>query len=154
VIGPNPGFAAAGEGGQLLSLYCRDCQLEHAEHDGERFGLGTGTELGFRFYRDHFRTPSGESDDVEATWYLPRAWEGGSTGGTYRLTFLNQTTILPTALSIRVTAPDGMRFVDASEGVTLDGDTATWEGQPGRRLELELEFEPPLPVRIWRALTG
>jgi hypothetical protein len=34
-----------------------------------------------------------------------------------------------------------------------NGDTAVYEGVPPQRLELEVAFQPPLLVRLWRALT-
>lgn len=155
VIGPNPGYAAAGEGGQLVSVYCgAGCRLEEAFRDGRQIGIWPGSELGHPFFRDYFNTPSGGTSDLQLTWYLPTAWQGGDTGGSYRLTFLNQTTIRPTALRIEVHAPDGMQIVEVSPQMHVDGDSAVWEGVPNRRLELEVRFQPPLPVRLWRALTG
>lgn len=155
VIGPNPGFAAAGEGGQLLSIYCGPgCRLEEARRDDARIGVWAGSELGHRFYRDYFGTRSGETSELEVSWHLPTAWEGDGTGGTYRLTFLNQATIRPADVTVVVHAPDGMQIHEASPGMTVDGDSATWEGTPARSLELTVEFEPPLLVRLWRGLTS
>lgn len=154
VIGPRPGFARLGEDSQIVSVYCAACRLERARRDGTPIAVGTGTELGLTFYRDFFRTPSGGSRRLELTWYLPEGWEGDATGGVYRLTFLGQTTIRPAPLTVEITAPDGMRIVSASPGVRIEGDTAMWEGVPSRRLELEVEFQPSWPVRLWRALTG
>jgi hypothetical protein len=88
------------------------------------------------------------------TWYLPRAWEGSETGGSYRLSFLNQTTIRPTRLTVEVHAPEGMRIVETNPQMHVTGDSATWEGVPNRRLELVVRFQPPLAVRLWRSLTG
>lgn len=155
VIGPNPAHAAAGEGGQLVSVYCgTGCRLEKAVRDGTQIGVWPGSELGHPFFEDYFRTPSGKTSDLQLTWYLPTAWQGGDTGGSYRLTFLNQTTIRPTALRVEIHAPDGMRIVQTSPQMQVNGDSAVWEGVPNRRLELEIRFQPPLVVRLWRALTG
>ncbi len=154
VIGPNPGYAAAGEGGQLVSVYCGDgCWLEKALRDGTQIGVRPGSELGHPFFRDYFNTPSGATNDLQLTWYLPTAWQGGDTGGSYHLTFLNQVTIRPTSLRVEVHAPDGMHIVGTSPEMQVNGDSAVWEGVPNRRLELEVRFQPPLPVRLWRALT-
>ena len=154
VIGPYPGYSEAGEGGQLLSVFCGEgCALQGARRDGSPIEVWAGRELGHPFFQDYFRTPSGATSDLAMTLYLPDAWEGDATGGTYRLTFLNQTTIRPTSLLVEVHAPDGMRIVNTSPQMSVEGGTAIWEGTPKRRLELEVTFQPPLIVRLWKALT-
>jgi hypothetical protein len=153
VIGPRPGFAEAGEGGQLLSIYCAPgCQLERAQRDGQEILVWERSEMGYPFYQDYFRTPSGGRSDLELTWYVPDAWEGDASGGTYRLTFLNQTTIRPTDVRVVIHAPDGMGISGTDPAMSVDGGTAVWQGVPERRLELEVRFQPPLLERIWRAL--
>jgi Protein of unknown function (DUF4012) len=156
VIGPHPPYTSEpGESGQLVNVYCGPgCKLESAHRDGQRISVWTGTELGHRFYQDYFTTPSGGTNDLQLTWYLPQAWEGDETGGTYRLSFLNQTTIRPTSLKVEVHAPQGMRIVETSPQMHVTGDSATWEGVPNRRLELVIRFQPPLLARLWRGLTG
>jgi hypothetical protein len=84
---------------------------------------------------------------------LASAWTGDSTGGTYRFRFLNQPTIRPTTLEVTIRVPDGMRVTDASSGVRVSGDVATWSGTPSRTLTIDLAFAPPLPERFWRELT-
>ncbi len=154
VIGPQPGFAEAGEGAQLVSIFCDEgCRLQAARRGGEEVALWSGTELGLPFYQDYFRTSSGETDDLSVRLYLPSAWEGDATGGAYRLSFLNQTTIRPAELTVRVKAPPGMRIVATDPEMRIEGDTATWSGTPTRTLELSVRFEPPLLVRWWRGLT-
>ena len=153
VVGPNPGFARLGEDSQLVTLYCRTCQLEEARRGGERIGVETGTERGLTYYRDYFRTPRGSTSRLETTWYIPEAWVGDGTGGTYRLTILGQNTIRPTELEFSVTAPDGMHIVSASPEMRIEGETAFYEGVSKRRLDVEVTFQPPLLVRLWRAVT-
>jgi len=154
VIGPQPGFARAGEGGQILAVYCAPgCRLQQARRDGARIAVWAGHENGLSFFRDAFTTPSGEESELETTVYLPTAWSGDGTGGVYRLRFLGQTTIRPTQLTIQVKAPPGTHFTEASPGVRVEGDIATWTGVPDRALDVELRFEPPLLVRLWRELT-
>jgi len=155
VIGPRPGFAEAGEGVQLVSVYCGvDCRLQEARRDGTPVALWAGTELGLSYFRDFFGTPSGETSELEVRLYQPSAWQGGPTGGTYRLRFFNQTTLRPTRLSLEIHPPPGMRIVQASAGVRIEAGVARWSGTPGRLLHLEVCFEPPLLTRWWRALTG
>ncbi len=155
VIGPHPPYTRQpGEAGQLVNVYCgQGCQLESAFRDGRRISVWTGTELGHRFYQDYFNTPSGGTSDLRITWYLPEAWEGNDTGGTYHLTFDNQTTIRPSRLKVVVNAPEGMRVVGTSPQMLVTDGSATWEGVPNRRLELVVRFQPPWPVRLWRSLT-
>ena len=75
-------------------------------------------------------------------------------GGSYRLTILGQTTIRPTLANIRILAPEGMRFTTWSEGIRIQNHAATWEGVLQGTVELEVSFEaPPLPVRVWRAIS-
>jgi len=83
----------------------------------------------------------------------PTAWQGNSSGGTYRLTFLNQTTIRPTHLHVELTVPAGMQVRSMSDGLEQHGDAIVYDGTPGRSLELEVSFSPPLPQRLWRDVT-
>jgi hypothetical protein len=155
VIGPRPGFAAAGEGVQLVSVYCgAACRLQEARRDGSPVALWAGTELGLSYFRDFFGTPSGETSELETRLYRPSAWSGGPAGGRYRLRFFNQTTIRPTLLSLEIHPPPGMRIVEVSPGVRIEDGVARWSGTPGRLLDVEVRFEPPLLARWWRALTG
>jgi hypothetical protein len=77
-------------------------------------------------------------------------WEGNSSAGTYRLTFLNQTTVQPTQVRIEIQAPGGQRITWTSTDMEIDGGTAVWEGTPGPRTELEVRFAAPVPLRWWR----
>jgi len=155
VIGPSQG--AAGANIPLVAVYCgRDCALVRAERNGQRIKVQPGSELGFRFYRDYFTIPSGDSGSLMVQTERPGAWTGDRLGGSYRLTVLGQTTVRPTTATIRIQAPSGMRFTSWSDGVTVSEDgVAIWRGPLGDRLELKLSFAAPsLPVRVWRAVTG
>ena len=86
---------------------------------------------------------------------VPRAWTDSGSNGAYRLTFVGQTTIRATVGTVTVHAPAGMRFTAGSDGIELDGDTATWRGPLGDRLELELSLDRiPMLVRLMQAVTG
>jgi hypothetical protein len=154
VIGPHLG--EAGDNMPLVAVYCGPgCRLLGAERDGHPVELGPGSELGFRFFRDFFTIPSGQERALTVRTEVPDAWSDAGSDGTYRLTIVGQTTIRPTVGTVTVHAPAGMRFTAGSEGIELDGETATWRGVLGDRLELELSLEKmPMLVRLLRAVTG
>jgi hypothetical protein len=153
VIGP--GIGRAGDNIPLISVFCgRRCDLVRAERDGERVSLHTGTELGYPYYQDYFTIPSERTGVLAVHTETRGSWEGDASGGSYRLTVIGQTTIRPTHASIRITAPEGMHFTAWSDGVRARDGVATWEGMLQGELELEVTFEaPPLPVRLWQALS-
>ncbi|MBI2237913.1 MAG: DUF4012 domain-containing protein [Actinobacteria bacterium] len=154
VIGPILKRLEAGDSVTLLNVYCGPgCRLRDAERNGREVEVGSGTDLGHPFFQDYFKVPSGRSADLALSWSLSDAWEGNSSGGTYRLTILSQTPVRPIDLRVEVRAPEGMRVVRMSDPMRLEGDAAVWEGNPARRLELEVAFRPPLLVRLWRDFT-
>jgi hypothetical protein len=152
VIGPFPGVKAqAGDNVPILNLYCAPgCSLEASTRQGHPTRLKSGSELGHPFFQDYFRIPSGATSSSAYRMSVPGAWEGNSSGGSYRLSFANQVTIRPTHLSISVQAPPGMHVTDTSVPMEVDGGLAVWEGVPGRRLDLRVDFQPSLPLRLWR----
>ena len=99
------------------------------------------------------RTPSGETASITADLVLAQAWDGDDTGGTYRLSFIGQTTIIADArLHVSIAAPEGMRFTSFDDRLSRDGDRVVYEGTPSGDLDLQVSFAPSLPVRIWRSL--
>lgn len=154
VLGPHVRRLEAGDSVPLLNVYCGPgCRLRDAERNGQEVEVGSGTDLGHPFFQDYFEIPSGRSADVALSWSLSDAWEGNSSGGTYRLTVLSQTPVRPTDLRVEVRAPEGMQIVRTSDSMRMEGGEAVWEGNPPRRLELEVAFRPPLLVRLWRDVT-
>jgi uncharacterized protein DUF4012 len=153
IIGPNLSNAEAGDQVDILSVFCgRQCELVEAERNGQPKRLRVGEELGYRWYQDYLTVPSGETTDVRIATSLGDVWEGNSSGGSYRLTFINQSTIRPTNVKVTIHAPSGNRVSSTSEPMEVDGGTAVWEGTPGPRLELEVQFSAPVPLRWWRNL--
>ena len=158
VIGPHRRGAEAGDDIPLLAVF-RDgtCQLRSAERNGDDVEVRTGTELGYRFFRDYFTIGSGEEGSLELRTTSENVWEADPAGGTYRLTVIGQTTIRPTRATITLRAPEGMRFVRGSgtDGLEVDGAVASWHGPLPDRLDLSVSIERvPLGIRLWRALTG
>jgi uncharacterized protein DUF4012 len=154
VIGPFPGVGKAGENISLVNIYCAPgCEGYAPEQDGEPVPVRVGKELGFSWYQDYPTIPSGESAAFSLRTALTGVWEGDASSGTYRLTFLGQPTIRPTALRVSITVPPGMHVTRTSVPMKISGRTAVWQGEPGRELVIEASFEAPLTTRVWRSLT-
>jgi hypothetical protein len=144
----------AGESVALVNVYCGvDCVPQEAQVDGAPVSVRTNVDLGMRYVQHYFSIRSGERRTLRLGWGDPGAWDGNSSGGTYGLTFMNQITIRPSRLSLTITPPQGMRVVSVSAPLRIEGNSAVYQGQPGPRLDVEIEFGPPLPVRLWRNIT-
>ena len=87
------------------------CDLLTAERDGNAVrGLAQGSELGIPWYQDFFTIPAGSTGRLGIQTRLQDVWSGDSSAGTYRLTFLNQTTVKPTQVSIAIEPPAGQHI--------------------------------------------
>lgn len=147
-------LAAGGEPGDniaLVTVSCPDpCDLIQARRDGQEQSMRVGSELGYPWYQDFFTIPAGETGTLSLITKREGVWEGNSSGGSYRLTVLTQTTVRPTKVSVTIHAPEGTRITWTSEEMFVDGGTAVWRGTPGPRLDLQVRFSAPLPLRWWR----
>jgi Protein of unknown function (DUF4012) len=144
----------AGESVALVNVYCgADCVPQEARMDGARVSVRTNVDLGMRYVQHYYSIRSGEQHTFRLRWDDPSTWEGNSSGGTYGMTFMNQITIRPPRLSLTIAPPQGMQVVSVSAPLRIDGDSAVYEGEPGPRLDVEIEFAPSLPVRLWRNVT-
>jgi Protein of unknown function (DUF4012) len=154
VIGPFKHFSREpGENVALVHLYCdKGCVLQRATDGAKPIQLRRLEQAGFPFFEDYVRTSSGDTSTIEAHLFLPEAWTGNDTGGTYRLSFIGQTTIRPITLQMIIHAPDGMAFTSASDQLIREGDDLVYEGHPRGNLDLEASFAPSLPVRVWRTV--
>jgi hypothetical protein len=151
VIDPLAKGGDPGDNIALVTVSCPDpCELVDAERNGEARGMRVGSELGFPWYQDFFTIPAGETGTLRLVTKRGGVWQGTSSGGSYRLTVLTQTTVKPTEVSVTIHSPGGTRITWASEDMAVDGDTAVWRGTPGPRLELVVRFSAPLPLRWWR----
>jgi hypothetical protein len=151
VVGPFVDDLEAGDNRALTKISCREpCTLVGAEADGEPIGLVAGSEQGVTWFRDFGTVPAGATRELTATTRTEGVWEGNGSGGVYRLTVLGQTTIRPTELTVTIVPPDGTEVVWTSEDMTIADGVATWEGEAPNRLELEVRFRAPLPLRWWR----
>ena len=142
VIGPYPGISEAGENVAFLSTYCAErCRLREAVRDGRRIEVYPGTELGWTFYRDYLRIPSRGSSNLRLELALEDVWSPGPGGGVYHLTFLDQPTVRPSQLEVRVVVPPGAAVQTASPGTRVVGNQVIWSGDPDRMQQLEVTFE-------------
>jgi hypothetical protein len=155
VIGPYPGTTEhPGDNVAVVHLYTGDgAVLRAGTRDGQPVDLDRFEQDGHPYFDDYVETAAGDTSVVEATLSLPRAWEGTSSGGTYRLSFIDQITIHPAELRVTIRLPDGMHPTALSDGLRLEGGAVVYEGAPNGNLDLEVSFAPSLPVRIWRDLT-
>lgn len=156
VIGPYKRFSRRpGENVALVHLYCdTGCSLRGATEGGKTVQLRRLRQANHPFFEDYVRTPSGGTARIAANLYLPQAWTGDGNGGTYHLSFIGQTTIRPTTLRVVIHPPGGMAFTSSSPELTRRGNALVYEGQPSGNLDLEATFAPPLPMRVWRDITG
>lgn len=153
VIGPFVDDLEKGDNRALTKLTCREpCTLVGAAVDGEPIGLVAGAENGVAWFRDFTTIPAGASREFRITTRTREVWEGNGSGGAYRLSIGGQTTIRPTELTVRIEPPAGTEVVWASEDMTIADGVATWQGEAPIRLELEVRFRAPLPLRWWRNL--
>lgn len=152
VIGPFKTYSRKpGQNVAVIDLYCdKGCVLQGATQGGRPVELGRYAQEGYPFFEDYVRTSSGDTATIAADLLLTQAWAGTDTGGTYRLSFIGQTTIRPTQVRVVVTPPDGMRFTSWGDSFSRDGDRLIYEGHPSGNLDLEATFAPSLFVRIWR----
>lgn len=156
VIGPFGHFSTqAGENVAIVDLYCdRGCVLQDGTRNGEPVDLERHASDGYPYFEDYVRTPSGDTATIAAQVLLTDAWLGSDTGGTYRLSFVGQTTIRPTRVHVVINAPEGMPFTSWSDELSQQGEALVFDGMPAGNLDLRAAFAPPLPVRLWRSLVN
>jgi hypothetical protein len=151
VLGPYIDGAAPGDQVPFTTVWCHaPCELGVASRDGAPVALAGGSENGVPWLRDYRTIPAGERGTLSLTWHTTGVWSGNSSGGTYELSLMGQTTIRPTQTEVVFHAPDGQRIEWTSEPMTTDGGTATWRGTPSSTTSLSIRFEAPLPVRLLR----
>jgi hypothetical protein len=153
VILPNVPGHERGDNVSLISSSCpASCELVSAERNGAQIPMAKGEELGSTWYQDFFTTPGGDASSLTIVTRRDDVWQGNSSGGTYRLVVLPQTTAHPTEFTIGVTVPAGTEVIWTSDPMRVDGDRAVWQGVPEGRMELVVRFRAPLPLRWWRNL--
>ena len=151
VIEPNvPGYDT-GDNVSLVSASCPGpCELVEAHRNDRPIGLTPGEELDRPWFQDFFTTPGGDETTLSIVTHRDDVWQGNSSGGTYRLIVLPQTTVKPTETTIEIEAPAGTNVTWTSERMTIDGSRAVWTGVPQGRTEIVVRFRAPAPIRWWR----
>lgn len=154
VIHPTAKGYESGDVASLVTSSCPgSCGLVSAQRDGEDVKLRVGEELGHHWYQDVMVVPSRTSSSLRIVTSRGDAWQGNSTGGTYALRILPQTTVKTTHVRVKIHAPAGTRISWTSEPMDVQGGAATWEGDPRGPLTLEVRFGAPIPLSWWRNLT-
>jgi hypothetical protein len=153
-VGPILGHLQPGESVALVNVYCAPGCVPTAQPtlDGAPARATAKTDLTVPYVQSYFAIPSGKSAELTVSRGLADGWEGNDSGGSYRLTFANQTTIRPTRLHVEIAPPEGMAITSTSPGMRVVGGKALLDATPGDRLELEVTFRPSLVVRLWRDL--
>ncbi|MGZ8631433.1 MAG: DUF4012 domain-containing protein [Actinomycetota bacterium] len=153
VIQPHVPGHTTGDNVSLISASCPGpCELIQATRNERNVGLRAGEELGHAWYQDFYATHGGDTTTLSIVTRRADVWQGNSSGGTYRVVVLPQTTVQPTETTIEVVAPGGTRVTWTSEPMSIDGDRAVWAGVPEGRTVLVVRFRAPAPVRWWRNL--
>lgn len=139
---------AVGDDVSLVSISCPGpCPLVSAQRNGSDVEMRVGSELGYPWYQDFFATPAGDTGVLKIVTSRQDAWQGNSSGGTYSLRVLPQTTAKPTKIMVTIHAPAGTRITWTSEPMEVDGGTAVWSGEPQGPQTLEVRFSAPIPLR-------
>ncbi len=151
VIEPNVPGHETGDNVSLISTSCPGpCELVEATRNGRDVRVLAGEELGSGWYQDFPTTPGGETTTVTIVTHRTDVWRGNSSGGTYRLVVLPQTTVKPTETTIEVVAPEGTRITWTSEPMSIEGGRAVWTGEAEGRTVIVVRFRAPAPLRWWR----
>jgi hypothetical protein len=153
-IGPILRTLEAGESVALMNVYCgADCIPGETRLGAEPITGAFRADLGERYFQRYFSIPSEAERTLRLSWEDPEAWDGNSSGGAFRMTFTNQVTIRPAKLSLRIQPPLGMEVAAVSSPLEVVDGVAVYEGRPGIRLDVVVEFQPPVAVRLWRNVT-
>jgi hypothetical protein len=153
VIAPGKGVEGhlPGDNVSIVTASCPGpCDLIEATRDGVDIAMRVGEELGRPWYQDFYTTPGGATSILNIATRRHGVWTGNSSGGTYRLVILPQTTIDPTHVEVRIRPPSGTDIVSTSETMQLQDGEAIWRGEPEGSMELVVRFRAPLLLRWWR----
>jgi hypothetical protein len=154
-MGPNPDVVIngrhlqPGEDRTWTQFYCaRGCRVARAATDGKDTTLEYHREVSLPVYAGFFEVKPARTRRVALSLQLPHAWNGDRAIGTYRLRIQGQAS-LPTAATVNVRAPDGMRIAWTSVPMKVDGAVATWSGSLDGARDFEVRFQRGFLSRAW-----
>jgi hypothetical protein len=98
-----------------------------------------GTEAGRAVLANYLRIPPGATA-LRYEWLTPSVVESTPDAGEYRLIVQKQPGLLPPAITVAITVPDGYHVTSASDPITVSGETARFTGTLDRDLELVVEY--------------
>lgn len=140
VIGPTTA-AGAGENITWFSVFCGPtCRLTDATLDDAPVPATQQVELGHPVFSSVVHAHSGQRRRLEYEWDIAEAWTGDGNAGTYRLTVQNQATLRPTEMRVVVRVPPGATITEVSDGMTVVGGAAVWEGRAPSTRKFEVRF--------------
>jgi hypothetical protein len=139
-----------GENRSWISFYCAPlCELTNATEDGGPATLRAYREQGHWLFAGFVEVKPQRAVELRLSFNLAAVWAGDRAGGTYNLRMQGQPTIRPTGAAVVVHPPEDMDATWASGSMELRNDRATSTSRLGRRMELSVGFQKPLPARLW-----
>jgi hypothetical protein len=151
VFGPYPGTGLEpGVSRAFVTAYCAaGCTFGGATLDGRQQVVEAHTERGLPVFSTFVQTEPGGTSELGLALNRSDAWTGDELGGTYRLRVRAQPAVRPTRGTISIQAPPGTTIVDATTGMRIEDDVATWEGDLDAVQEFEIRFQEPPFGRFW-----
>jgi hypothetical protein len=155
VLGEGPSIGMeVGETLSLVNAYCVRCALISARDDGAEVDATGSSELGTTFFQRPVDLLRGSASDLVFEWASRDVWHGDGSSGRYTLTVQGQTTIVPTPVTVRIHLPEGVDVAEDSRGMRVVGDVVIWRGTAVGRTQLDVAFETPSLLGVWRDVTS
>jgi len=145
---PYRGLPLAGEA-RILGMYFRVLVPERSRLESVSGGGAVPLtvpavveeEAGRAVIGNYLKVPPGITS-LRYSWISPYAAVTDNAGGLYRLTIQKQPGLLPGLMTLTISVPDGFRITEASEELTVSGQTATLETTFDRDIALGLRYGP------------
>jgi hypothetical protein len=101
---------------------------------------GQSTEFGHAVSFGEVSAAPGTTARWSVTYVAPHAVISSGGGSEYRLDFLPQASLSPVPVTVAVHLPPAMSVTGTAPGMQTDGQTATYEGQPGTAESIWVRF--------------
>ncbi|MEX1046743.1 MAG: DUF4012 domain-containing protein [Actinomycetota bacterium] len=145
-----------GDNHSLVVLYSpAGTQVKSVRENGKPSFVQPENESDLRLFGSYITVNAQTSKRLQYALTLPEVWRGSNAAGDYTLRIQGQPTIRPTLAKVTLRAPPGMHFTEQPEAseVLIDGSTATWTGEVGGGVDLNLHFERGFWGRTWTQIT-